>query len=235
MPTRQNPPQTLLIDADDTLWENNIYFERAIREFISFLNHHEYTPEQVREVLNDVERENIVRHGYGTQSFARALVDTFERLSVEPLTRALHRKIEGFAHAIANQPVEIITGVIETLQYLALRHRLILMTKGNPIEQTGKLERSGLKHYFVAAEVVMEKNPAIYGAITGKYSLQRSSTWMVGNSPRSDINPALAAGLNAVYVPHSDTWILEHGQICRDGACGTLLEVERFSDLRMHF
>ena len=72
--------QTLLIDADDTLWENNIYFERAIARFISFLNHHEFSPEQVREVLNDVERECIVKHGYGLHSFAHALLDTFERL-----------------------------------------------------------------------------------------------------------------------------------------------------------
>src|SRR5215469_7580610 len=78
--------QTLLIDADDTLWENNIYFERAIGRFISFLNHHEFAPEQVREVLNDVERECIVKHGYGLDSFAHALVDTFERLSPIPVT-----------------------------------------------------------------------------------------------------------------------------------------------------
>src|ERR1700682_1961186 len=79
----ENGAQTLLIDADDTLWENNIYFERAIARFISFLNHHEFSPEQVREVLNDVERECIVTHGYGLHSFAHALVRTFERLSVE--------------------------------------------------------------------------------------------------------------------------------------------------------
>src|SRR3979411_169026 len=82
-------PQTLLIDADDTLWENNIYFERAIARFITFLNHHEFSAEQVREVLNDVERECVVKHGYGLHSFAHALVDTFERLSVEPVTPAL--------------------------------------------------------------------------------------------------------------------------------------------------
>ena len=100
--------QTLLIDADDTLWENNIYFERAIANFISFLNHHEYSPEQVREVLNQVERESISVHGYGLHSFAHALVTTFERLAVEPLTPALHETIHGFAHTIATHPVEVI-------------------------------------------------------------------------------------------------------------------------------
>ncbi|HMK21776.1 MAG TPA: hypothetical protein VK466_05540, partial [Terriglobales bacterium] len=80
-----NGAQTLLIDADDTLWENNIYFERAIGRFISFLDHKEYSPEQVRAILNDVERENIVKHGYGLHSFAHALVACFERLSTEPV------------------------------------------------------------------------------------------------------------------------------------------------------
>src|ERR1700739_1701687 len=118
----QNGAQTLLVDANDTLWENNIYFERAIANFISFLNHHEYSPEQVREVLNQVERENVASHGYGLHSFAHALVATFERLWVEPLTPALHETIHGFAHTIAEHPVEIIQGVPETLGYLAGRH-----------------------------------------------------------------------------------------------------------------
>ena len=93
--------QTLLIDADDTLWENNIYFERAIGRFISFLDHKEYSPEQVREILNDVERENIVKHGYGLHSFAHALVGCFERLSTEPVTPELHARIQSFAHTVA--------------------------------------------------------------------------------------------------------------------------------------
>src|SRR5919206_2398794 len=137
-----NGAQTLLIDADDTLWENNIYFERAIADFISFLNHHEYTPAQVRAVLNEVERDCIVKHGYGMHSFAHALRDTFERLSVEPLTPALHETIHGFAHAIAEHPIEIIPGVPETLAYLCDRHNLIVMTKGDITEQSGKVDRS---------------------------------------------------------------------------------------------
>ncbi|MBV9086765.1 MAG: HAD family hydrolase, partial [Acidobacteriaceae bacterium] len=196
MPTVANGSQTLLVDADDTLWENNIYFERAIAEFISFLNHHEFTPEQVREVLNEVERETIITHGYGLHSFAHALVQTFERLSVEPLTPALHQTIHGLAHVIAEHPVEVIPGVPETLDYLAGRHHLILMTKGNFTEQSGKVERSGLKEYFAAVEIVREKDAPVYRATAEKYGLASEFTWMVGNSPKSDVNPALAAGLN---------------------------------------
>ncbi len=169
-------PQALLIDADDTLWENNIYFERAISGFISFLNHHEFSPEQVREVLNDVERECIVTHGYGLHSFAHALVQTFEKLAVEPLTPALHETIHGFAHAIAEHPVEVIPGVVETLQHLKGRHRLILMTKGAIIEQAGKVERSGLKEYFSAIEIVPEKDAPTYETIVSKHDLPNRST-----------------------------------------------------------
>src|SRR5207237_8066502 len=95
--SKSNAAHTLLIDAYDTLWQNNIYFERAIACFISFLNHHEYSPARVRGVLNEVERECIITHGYGLHSFAHALVGTFEKLAVEPLTPALHETLNGFA------------------------------------------------------------------------------------------------------------------------------------------
>ena len=145
--------QTLLIDADDTLWENNIYFERAIAKFITFLDHREHTPDQVRLILNDVERESIVKHGYGLHSFTHSLVECFEKLSADPVTSELHDRIVGFSHQIADHPIEILSGVPETLQYLGERHRLIMMTKGNPTEQSGKVERSGLKEYFSAIEI----------------------------------------------------------------------------------
>jgi putative hydrolase of the HAD superfamily len=237
MPVEPNSDssQTLLVDADDTLWENNIYFERAIAGFITFLNHREYSPAQVRQVLNQVERESITTHGYGLHSFAHSLVQTFERLAVEPLPPALHETINGFAHTIADHPVELLTGVPETLEYLSQRHHLILMTKGAIAEQTSKVERSGLKEYFAAIEIVSEKDVSIYREVVSKYNLLADDTWMVGNSPKSDINPALAAGLNAVFVPHDQTWVLEHEEVSAAEPQRQLLVVERFSELRIHF
>jgi len=228
-------PQTLLIDADDTLWENNVYFERAIANFISFLNHHEFSAEQVREVLNDVERECIVKHGYGLHSFQHALVDTFERLSPKPVTSELHAQIHSFAHVIADHPIELLPEVSETLQYLGKRHHLVLVTKGAVAEQSGKIDRSGLGEHFASAEIVAEKNFATYEGLVEKYELERQKTWMIGNSPKSDINPALAVGLNAVFVPHGDTWILEHEELNRAPASQRLIIVGRFAELREHF
>ncbi len=228
-------PQTLLIDADDTLWENNIYFERVIARFISFLNHHEFSPEQVRGVLNDVERECIVTHGYGLHSFAHALMNTFERLSLNPVTPEMHEQIRSFANTIADHPIELLPEVIETLQYLSPRHRLILLTKGAIVEQSGKIERSGLKDYFAATEIVAEKDAAAYHRIIEKYELDVGSTWMIGNSPKSDINPALAAGLHAVFVPHGNTWVLEHDELQAAMPPQRLLIVGNFAELREHF
>jgi putative hydrolase of the HAD superfamily len=214
---------------------NNIYFERAIAKFISFLNHRESSAERVRLILNDVERESIVKHGYGLHSFTHSLVETFEKLSVDPVTPELHERIRSFAHQIADHPIEILAGVPETLEYLGQRHHLIMMTKGNLTEQSGKVERSGLKEYFSAVEVVAEKDEATYRSAIAKYALRADTTWMVGNSPKSDINPALAAGLHVVFIPHGSTWILEHEEVATAPASQRLLVVDRFGDLRNHF
>jgi putative hydrolase of the HAD superfamily len=235
--TRKRPDrQVLLIDADDTLWENNVYFEEAIAGFIERLNHQHMSPQQVRLFLNDVERETILERGYGVHSFAHSLVKCFERLAEEPVTPALHEYIWGFAHRIASCPIELIHGVPETLDYLCQRgHHLIMMTKGDLTEQAGKVERSGVKDYFAAVEIVPEKKPVAYKSVVEKYELAAQTTWMVGNSPRSDINPAMAAGINAVFVPHDNTWILEHEEVDAAPNGVTLLQVEKFTDLRKHF
>ena len=233
---RCSDPQALLVDADDTLWENNVYFEQAIADFMLFLNHQEMTHSEVRLVINEVERDTILERGYGYHSFAHSLVKTFEQLSAEPITPELHQTIWNFAHRISKYPIKLIDGVPETLDYLCGRqHHLILMTKGDFTEQSGKVERSGLKDYFAAVEIVAEKNAATYKSIVSKYALLPDSTWMVGNSPKSDINPALSAGINAVFVPHDQTWVLEHETLDAAPERSRLLQVEKFADLRKHF
>jgi putative hydrolase of the HAD superfamily len=223
--------QTLLIDADDTLWENNIYFERAIAAFISYLDHKDYTREQVRAKLNEVERENVLAHGYGLVSFRRALVTCFERLSSAPVTPEKHDQIMSFAQSIAEEEIDLLEGVAETLPQLAARHRLILVTKGNQEEQLDKLARSGVADYFAAVEVPREKDPDAYHAVCGKHALERQTTWMIGNSPRSDINPALACGLHAVYIHHPNTWVLEHEALDPAPEGQHLLELASFGEL----
>ena len=225
------PGQTLLIDADDTLWENNIYFERAIAAFIGYLNHHEYTPAQVRQQLNAVERETILAHGYGLSSFTRSLVTCFERLSPVPVTEEKAERILDFARSIAEQEIELLPGVAQTLADLAARHRLILMTKGNQAEQADKLARSGLAPLFSSVEIVTEKDPPTYRRVISRHELAPHTSWMIGNSPKSDINPALAAGLHAVFLFHKDTWVLEHASVDPAPAGQHLIELDSFARL----
>jgi putative hydrolase of the HAD superfamily len=223
--------QTLLIDADDTLWENNVYFERAIAAFISYLNHREYSPAEIRQTLNIVERETILAHGYGLPSFTRSLVTCFERLSTDPLNEEKHNRIVGFANSIAEQEIELLPQVEETLRDLATRHKLIMMTKGDHAEQADKVRRSGLAPYFSAIEIVAEKDPSAYHAVIACHELTPHSSWMIGNSPKSDINPALAAGLHAVFLFHKDTWVLEHAAISPAPEGQYLFELDAFAKL----
>jgi len=228
---RTSERQTLLFDADDTLWENNIYFERAITSFISYLDHRVHTPQEVREHLNGVEHKTVSASGYGLKSFRQSLIRCFEELSSSPVTEEKHRRIVSFANSIAEQEIELLAGVRETLPGLASRHRCILVTKGDHTEQTDKLRRSGLGEYFVAVEVLPEKHQEAYQCLSEQHGCDAASTWMIGNSPRSDINPALAAGLHAIFIPHDFTWVLEHEIVNQPGPGQHLLELASFAEL----
>jgi putative hydrolase of the HAD superfamily len=223
--------QTLLFDADDTLWENYIYFDRAIADFITFLDHKHHSPEEVREKLNCCETENIARMGYGLPSFELSLVHCFEDLAAVTLSAEQHARIRGFAHGIASQPVELLDRVAESLAVLQHRHELVLVTKGIPLEQLDKLRRSGLERYFSTVEVLAEKSPESYAALLKKHGWPRETCWMIGNSPKSDVQAPLAAGLNVVHIPHRQTWVLEHCEIAEPAPPQRLVKLQKFADL----
>ena len=225
--------QNLIVDADDTLWENNIYFERAFDDFCDFLAHSALSPGQVRDVLDEIEIVNSKAHGYGTANFTRNLTECYHKLVERDVTPDDLPRIMSFTEQILHHPIEIIAGVEETLAYLADRHSLTLFTKGDPEEQKLKLDRSGLAIYFGHTAIVKEKDRASYAALIHDRELEPQHTWMIGNSPKSDINPALEAGIHAVFVPHERTWTLEHAEL-RDGP-GRLVRIERFEELREFF
>jgi putative hydrolase of the HAD superfamily len=224
---------TLLIDADDTLWENNIFFENTIDGFITQLEHLGYTREYIRHILNETERRNIRQHGYGVRSFRRSLEETYMKLAGNSAKREIVQAIEQMAATLEATPPQILDGVPETLAYLAKHNRLILLTKGEPAEQAAKVERSGLQPYFEEIEIVLEKGNEVYERMIEQFKIVKTHGWMVGNSPRSDINPALQAGLNAVFIPHSATWELERGEL--ESGVGKLLILQSFRELRSHF
>ncbi len=224
--------QNLMIDADDTLWENNIHFERVIGNAQEVLQPFGVDPASFRARLNETELQHIPIYGYGTLNFTRSLVETFESVLPATADRSLVDRVRELAVAIMDQPLEILDGVTETLEYLSQRHSLFLVTKGDLTEQSAKVEKSGLRRHFLGVEVLPEKNALVYGSLLKAHAWHAEHTWMVGNSLRSDVIPALEAGINAIFIPHPHTWILEHADPVEHAR---LLELERFSDLRNHF
>jgi putative hydrolase of the HAD superfamily len=225
--------QHLIIDADDTLWENNIYFERAFDDFVAYLDHSSLSAREIRDVLDAIEAVNAKTHGYGSLNFARNLRQTYERLCEREIGETDLRAVMGLAERILECPIEIIEGVEETLTHLAARHDLTLFTKGHPEEQKLKVDRSGLGRFFAHTAIVKEKDRAAYCSLVVERAMDPSRTWMIGNSPRSDVNPALEAGLGAVFIPHAHTWVLEKEEIREDSR--RLVILERFEQLRERF
>lgn len=227
--------QTLLFDADDTLWENNIYFDRAIAGFIDLLAHPTWSAEEVRHALNQIEHERVAVHGYGALSFRASLLAAIERFHGRACTAAESIRIHELSASILDAGIELLPDVAETLSDLATRHTLVLMTKGATEEQTAKLRRSGLEPLFAHVEVVREKHREAYLDLRSRHRHDAESTWMIGNSPRSDINPALAAGLHAVFLPHPNTWVLEHESVATAPPGQHLLQLNSIRELLQIF
>lgn len=223
----------LVIDADDTLWENNIYFERAFERFAAYLNHGTLGNAEVRRVLDGIEDVNRVRFGYGSVQFGHNMVACFEELCERPIRREDREAVMRIALEIMEHPLQLIEGVSETLAHLADRHTLTLFTKGETSEQQAKVRNSGLARFFEEVVVAREKNTEAYRDLLARRGARAEHSWMIGNSPKSDINPALAAGMNAVYIPHERNWHLEEEAL--EPGTGTLLELDRFTELRNHF
>ncbi|MCW2524460.1 MAG: hydrolase [Frankiales bacterium] len=225
--------QTLIFDADDTLWHNNVLFERVIADFIEWLAHPSLDHAAIRSIFNDVERLNTATHGYGSLVFLGSLADTLERTLDRPATEADRAQIADFAVALLEHRVELIEDVPQTLIALAQRHDLLLLTKGEAAEQRRKIEVSGIAQHFRSLNVVPEKNVSVYEDLVAAESLNPDRTWMIGNSPKSDILPARQAGLRAVFIPNEFTWVLEEAAL--DDADPGVLRLDRFGQLLEHF
>ena len=222
-------PTTLLIDADDTLWENNIYFENVATRFFTRLVAAGVDLARAEQALWETEQRNVKITGYGSSAFCRSLHETASALGVASLEPWIQEQEDWIFH----HPIELMPGVADTLPRLAAGNRLILVTKGCEKEQHTKLERSGLAPYFPLIEVVFEKSVETYRTLAARHDLPLSSSYMIGNSPRSDINPARAAGLKTVFIPYHTTWQHEIEEIAPDGP--ETLMLDNFGDLERYF
>lgn len=208
----------LVFDADDTLWENNIVFEAVIERFIHLLGPAGADRAAARGLLDRIEHENSLLHGYGCAVFERSLLECLTRLRGTGDGDGDAAMIAQLCRPIREHQVDLLPGVRETLSVLSARHRLFLLTKGDRDEQQRKIDASGLAGFFEDVVIVAAKNEQTYRDLVLQRGLDRERTWMIGNSPRSDILPALAAGLGAVLVPHPATWSLEQQTLPPAGA-----------------
>ncbi|MFI9158383.1 HAD family hydrolase [Kitasatospora aureofaciens] len=225
--------QTLIFDADDTLWENNVLFERVIAGFLDWVA----TPverEATRTLLDRIEAANAAALGYGAAVFRQSLADCLRQLNDDrtPTAAELARIDELLAPLTRRGEVELITGVADTLTALAGRHHLLLLTKGDQEEQQAKVTASSIDHHFRGIHIVAEKSVDTYRQLTTDLGLDPDRTWMIGNSPKSDIAPARRAGLRTVFIPHEHTWVLEHVDLGPDEAT---LQLTNFPELLRHF
>ncbi|MBV2154106.1 HAD family hydrolase [Kitasatospora sp. SUK 42] len=225
--------QTLIFDADDTLWENNVLFERVIDGFLDWVA----APAErdgTRALLNRIEAANSVTLGYGAAVFRQSLADCLRQLNGDrAVTAAELARIEDLLVPLTDRgEIELINGVADTLTALSDRHHLLLLTKGDQDEQRRKVTASTIDHHFRGIHIVAEKSVDTYRQLTGDLGLDPGRTWMIGNSPKSDIAPARRAGLRTVFIPHEHTWVLEHEELGPDEAT---LQLTAFPELLRHF
>ncbi|MGA5820695.1 HAD family hydrolase [Kitasatospora sp. NPDC094028] len=225
--------QILIFDADDTLWENNVLFERVTEGFLDWVA----APAErdgALALLNEIEAANTPVLGYGAGAFRQSLADCLGRLRGDrtPTAAELARIDDLLAPLTRRDGIELIPGVADTLAELAGRHHLLLLTKGDRREQLAKVAVSAIDHHFRGIHVVAEKSTDTYHRFTADLGLDPARSWMIGNSPKSDIAPARRAGLRTVFIPHEHTWVLEHQELGPDEAT---LQLTAFPELLRHF
>ena len=229
MPTRL----TLLFDADDTLWANNHHFERAIERFVLLVAGGAWTEATVRDELDRVEEAAWHRGGAGTDAFGRNMREAAAGIVAAARLPGVLDAVDTIVGEMATAQVALLPGVVDTLADLVTRHVLGIVTRGDAAEQWAKIDASGIGDRFSHIEVVRDKDEATYRRLVAAWGLDAATTWMIGNSPRSDILPARAAGLRAVYVPNPSTWKLEQAEL--DPADDGVITLGSFEELRGRF
>ncbi|WP_422365760.1 HAD family hydrolase [Pelagibius sp.] len=199
---------TLAFDADDTLWHNEHLFQDTQEKLAAIVGR--YRPgEDLAEALYDVEMRNLALFGYGIKGFTLSMVEAAVDLTGSRITAAEIHEIVGLGKAMMTAPVEMLDGVEEVLSHVAGRYRTILITKGDMVDQTSKIERSGLAGHFDQVEIVSRKDTATYRRVFERHAIEPSRALMIGNSMPSDILPVLELGGHAAHVPYAILWAHE--------------------------
>lgn len=220
--------KTVGLDADDTLWHNEKTFREAEQYFVQLLGRCA-DKKIVEHTLFSTIARNLGLYGYGFKSFTLSMIETASHIYNKAIPSSKMREIISLGQSLMDKPVNLIDGVVEGLEALHKNYRLLLISKGDLVEQNRKIEKSGLKSYFDAIEIVSYKDKTVYEELLKRNRVDRNEFAMVGNSLKSDILPALEAGAIAVYIPYDITWVHEMAEEPDDN--GRYFKVDKFADL----
>ncbi|MCV9939957.1 HAD family hydrolase [Boseaceae bacterium BT-24-1] len=202
---------TIGFDADDTLWQNEQFFRLTEERFVALLGEHGEAAEISGKLL-EAEKRNLAFYGFGIKGFTLSMIETALEITRGQVPQSVIGEILAAGREMLTHPVETLPHAQDTLAALAGRYRLVLITKGDLFDQERKLAQSGLGDFFNAVEIVSDKSAATYEKLFARHGDGPERALMVGNSLKSDVVPALAAGAWAAYVPHDLTWALEHAE-----------------------
>ncbi len=202
---------TVGFDADDTLWHNERHFRLTEARFAELLSDH-VAPGQLADRLLAAERRNVGRYGYGVKGFVLSMIETAMDVTEDRVPAGVIRGILEAGQEMLAHPVELLPHAAETIAALEGRYRLLLVTKGDLMDQERKIAQSGLGDRFDGVEIVSDKSPGTYARIFSRHGEGPEAGLMAGNSMRSDVLPMIAAGGRGVFVPHGEAWALEHAE-----------------------
>ncbi|PSJ56018.1 HAD family hydrolase [Kumtagia ephedrae] len=206
---------TIGFDADDTLWQNEQFYQMTEKRFQALLADYA-APEHLSARLLEAARRNIAFYGFGIKSFTLSMIETAVEITEGKAPSSVVGEILAAGREMLAHPIETLPHAAETLERLRGRYRLVLITKGDLIDQERKLAQSGLGDFFEAVEIVSDKSVGTYERIFARHGDGAAHAMMVGNSLKSDVVPALRAGSWGVYVPHDLTWAFEHAEAPAD-------------------
>jgi putative hydrolase of the HAD superfamily len=221
---------TLGFDADDTLWHNETIFAESHRRYCELLGHY-HDAATVERHLYATEMRNLPLFGYGIKAHALSSIETAIELTRGEIRAEEIRAILELAREMLEHPVELIDGASTVVPELARRYRLLLLTKGDLLDQERKVEKSGLAPHFDHVEVLSDKKPAAYARLLERLGIDPSEFLMVGNSMKSDILPVLALGGHAVFVPYAITWQHEEAEPPAGAIAACFHQVDHLRDL----
>ena len=198
-------------DADDTLWVNETYFREVEDKFAKILEDYEVNDRAVQELFK-VEIRNLGRYGYGVKGFILSMIECALDLSNHTLPQTSISEIINLGKEMIEYPIELLPDVVDVISRLKDEYRLIVVTKGDLLDQERKLQRSEIAHYFHHVEIVHEKEEANYSRLLRQQDIDPKEFLMVGNSLKSDVLPVVGIGAQAVHIPFHTTWQHEEAE-----------------------